>query len=131
MILCGLLIPAILAYMLPVSILVAPMKTAKVFKRSNSQALRLPKEFRFDDAEVLIKRSGAGILLLPKKITYERIMAGSVCSRAQSNGASRRTKSENGHDLDAGRQHYYAFFDAPFLSVPAALTASNPINRYP
>ncbi len=75
MILCGLLIPAILAYMLPVSILVAPMKTAKVFKRSNSQALRLPKEFRFDDAEVLIKRSGAGILLLPKKITYERVMA--------------------------------------------------------
>ncbi len=51
------------------------MKTAKVFKHGNSQAVRLPKEFRFDDTEVLIKRSGTGVLLLPMKITYERVMA--------------------------------------------------------
>ena len=51
------------------------MKTAKVFKHGNSQAVRLPKEFRFDDDEVLIKRSGEGGLLLPRKIPYERVMA--------------------------------------------------------
>ena len=51
------------------------MKTAKVFKHGNSQAVRLPKEFRFDDDEVLIKRSAGGVLLLPKKIAYERVMA--------------------------------------------------------
>ena len=51
------------------------MKTAKIFKHGNSQAVRLPKEFRFDDDEVLIKRSGEGVLLLPKKITYEQVMA--------------------------------------------------------
>ena len=51
------------------------MKTAKVFKHGNSQAVRLPKEFRFDETEVLISRLGAGVLLLPKKITYERVMA--------------------------------------------------------
>jgi len=51
------------------------MKTAKVFKHGNSQAVRLPKEFRFDDDEVLVKRSAGGVLLLPKKITYERVMA--------------------------------------------------------
>ena len=51
------------------------MKIAKVFRHGNSQAVRLPKEFRFDDNEVLIKRSGAGVLLLPRKITYERVMA--------------------------------------------------------
>ncbi len=51
------------------------MKTAKVFKHGNSQAVRLPKEFRFKDDEVIIKRSGGGVLLLPKKITYEQIMA--------------------------------------------------------
>ncbi len=51
------------------------MKTAKVFKHGNSQAVRLPKEFRFDETEVLIMRSGAGVLLLPRKITYERVMA--------------------------------------------------------
>ena len=51
------------------------MKTAKVFKHGNSQAVRLPKEFRFEDDEVIVKRSGGGVLLLPKKITYEQVMA--------------------------------------------------------
>ena len=51
------------------------MKTAKIFKHGNSQAVRLPKEFRFDDDEVLIQRSGAGVLLLPKEVTYERVIA--------------------------------------------------------
>jgi len=51
------------------------MKTAKVFKHGNSQAVRLPKEFRFDDDEVLIKHSAGGVLLLPRKITYARVMA--------------------------------------------------------
>lgn len=51
------------------------LKTAKVFKHGNSQAVRLPKEFRFAGAEVQIKRVGAGILLLPKSLTYEQIIA--------------------------------------------------------
>ncbi len=51
------------------------MKTAKVFKHGNSQAVRLPKEFRFDDDEVIVKRSAGGVLLLPRKITYEQVMA--------------------------------------------------------
>ena len=50
------------------------MKTAKIFKHGNSQAVRLPKEFRFNDDEVFVKRSAGGVLLLPKKITYEQIM---------------------------------------------------------
>ena len=63
-------------YILSVSIFrERQVKTAKVFKHGNSQAVRLPKEFRFDETEVLIKRSGAGVLLLPRKITYERVMA--------------------------------------------------------
>jgi len=51
------------------------MKTAKIFKHGNSQAVRLPKEFRFNDDEVFVKRSEGGVLLLPKKITYEQITA--------------------------------------------------------
>ena len=51
------------------------MKTAKIFKHGNSQAVRLPKEFRFAGDEVQIKRLGAGVLLLPGKRTYEQIMA--------------------------------------------------------
>ena len=45
------------------------MKTAKVFKQGNSQAVRLPKEFRVDETELLIKKSGDSIVLTPKKAT--------------------------------------------------------------
>jgi antitoxin VapB len=51
------------------------MKTAKIFKHGNSQAVRLPKEFRFAGNEVRIKHSGGGVLLLPGKLTYDQIMA--------------------------------------------------------
>jgi len=51
------------------------MKTAKVFKHGNSQAVHLPKEFRFSSEEVQIKRVGVGVLLLPTHATYEQIMA--------------------------------------------------------
>lgn len=50
------------------------MKTAKIFKHGNSQAVRLPKEFRFAGDEVHIKRAGAGVLLLPTSLTYEQVM---------------------------------------------------------
>ena len=42
------------------------MTTAKVFKNGRSQAVRLPKEFRFDCDEVYIKRVGSAVLLFPK-----------------------------------------------------------------
>jgi antitoxin VapB len=49
------------------------MKTAKVFRHGISQAVRLPKEFRFDSDEVIVKHASGGALLLPKRITYEQI----------------------------------------------------------
>lgn len=39
------------------------MKTAKVFKHGNSQAVRLPKEFRVGETELLIRKSGDSIVL--------------------------------------------------------------------
>ena len=51
------------------------MRKAKIFKHGNSQAVRLPKEFRFDGDEVEIRRSGPGVLLLPSRLSYEQIMA--------------------------------------------------------
>jgi antitoxin VapB len=50
------------------------MKTAKLFKHGNNQAVRLPKTFRFAGDKVQIKHSGGGVLLLPCKLTYEQIM---------------------------------------------------------
>ena len=39
--------------------------TAKLFKSGRSQAVRLPKEFRFEGEEVRISRHGRGVLLEP------------------------------------------------------------------
>ncbi len=41
------------------------METAKVFWSGRSQAVRLPKEFRFDCEEVRIRRQGNAIILEP------------------------------------------------------------------
>ncbi len=39
---------------------------AKLFKNGSSQAVRLPKEFRFEGDEVIIYREGERIILQPK-----------------------------------------------------------------
>jgi antitoxin VapB len=40
---------------------------AKLFKNGQSQAVRLPKEFRFEDQEeIFIKKVEDGVLLMPK-----------------------------------------------------------------
>ncbi len=50
------------------------MKTAKLFKNGDSQAVRLPKEFRFSGDEVLIKRVGNAVVLLPKARSWDTLM---------------------------------------------------------
>jgi antitoxin VapB len=51
----------------PTGKLPAPVKTAKLFKIGRSQAVRLPKEFRFEGAEVAIRRDpGTGDVTLSK-----------------------------------------------------------------
>jgi antitoxin VapB len=41
------------------------METAKIFWSGRSQAVRLPKEFRFDTDEVRIRRHGRAVILEP------------------------------------------------------------------
>jgi antitoxin VapB len=43
------------------------MQTAKIFMNGKSQAVRLPKEFRFDGDEVVIKKVGDAVMLFPKR----------------------------------------------------------------
>lgn len=43
------------------------MKIARLFQNGQSQAVRLPKEFRFEGDFVYVKRSGNAIVLLPAK----------------------------------------------------------------
>mgnify|MGYP001575274276 CR=1 FL=1 len=41
------------------------MTTAKIFRNGRSQAVRLPKEFRFKGTEVSIRREGDAVVLEP------------------------------------------------------------------
>lgn len=38
----------------------------KIFNNGNSQAVRLPKEFRFESKEVIIRKVENGVLLMPQ-----------------------------------------------------------------
>lgn len=49
------------------------MDTAKIFKSGRSQAVRLPKEFRFDGEEVFIKRVGEAVVLLPREDSWRTL----------------------------------------------------------
>lgn len=42
------------------------MQTAKIFVNGRSQAVRLPKDFRFAENDVFIKKIGRMVVLLPK-----------------------------------------------------------------
>lgn len=43
------------------------MDRAKIFMTGRSQAVRLPKKYRFDDHEVSVRREGDAVILEPIK----------------------------------------------------------------
>lgn len=46
---------------------------AKLFMSGRSQAVRLPKALRFEGEEVIVKRFGNGVLLLPAEAPWHAI----------------------------------------------------------
>ena len=50
------------------------MKTAKVFRSGNSQAVRIPKEFKLGTDEVEIRRRGDTLILRPKSHSWESLI---------------------------------------------------------
>ena len=50
------------------------MMTAKVFENGRSQAVRLPKEYRFTTDEVMINKIGEIVLLMPKTSKWDSFM---------------------------------------------------------
>ena len=42
------------------------MDTAKIFVNGRSQAVRLPKEYRFDESDVFIKKIDDVVMLIPR-----------------------------------------------------------------
>lgn len=51
------------------------MQTAKLFVNGSSQAVRLPKEFRFEGNEVIVKRLGGAVLLFPRRYAAHDLKA--------------------------------------------------------
>jgi antitoxin VapB len=50
------------------------MKTAKLFRNGQSQAVRLPREFRFKEDHVFIKREGNVVLLIPARGGWDTLV---------------------------------------------------------
>lgn len=52
------------------------MEVAKVFMNGGSQAVRLPRNCRFQEEEVLVKRIGNVVLLMPPDDPWSTMMEG-------------------------------------------------------
>ena len=51
------------------------MDTAKIFKNGRSQAVRMPKEYRFNNKEVWVNRVGNIVFLIPKDDPWGGLLA--------------------------------------------------------
>ena len=52
----------------------AGMDTAKLFQNGKSQAIRLPKEYRFRGNKVYIKKVGNAVVLIPEQDSWESLV---------------------------------------------------------
>ena len=71
------------------------MKAAKLFMNGQSQAVRLPKEFRFEGREVFVQRVGEAVVLLPKTEAWGPLLSGLgafSADMAQSTASRKRGK---------------------------------------
>lgn len=50
------------------------METAKIFMNGRSQAVRLPKAYRFDGDEVYIKKVGDMVILMPYHAPWDLLV---------------------------------------------------------
>lgn len=50
------------------------MKTAKLFQNGQSQAVRLPKEYRFEGDSVFIKKTGNVVVLIPTSNSWNSLL---------------------------------------------------------
>lgn len=50
------------------------MKTAKLFENGRSQAVRLPKECRFDGHEVCVKKHEDMVILFPRSSAWHALL---------------------------------------------------------
>ena len=74
--------------------------TAKVFMSGRSQAVRIPKMFRFPTSEVSIVKRGESLVLTPcKPLTWDQFFADCTCP----DFALDRTASQRGQERNLFR----------------------------
>ena len=61
-------------------------RTAKLFRTGGSQALRLPKAFRFEGDTVVLRRTHAGVLISPAKTGAAQLRARLLAIAASGSG---------------------------------------------
>jgi antitoxin VapB len=50
------------------------METTKIFNSGNSQAVRLPKKYRFKNKEAYISKIGDAVVIFPKKSGWNALL---------------------------------------------------------
>lgn len=50
------------------------IKTARIFRSGNSQAVRIPKEFQLEGRDVQIERRGDVLVLRPKRGSWDALI---------------------------------------------------------
>jgi antitoxin VapB len=50
------------------------MESAKIFQSGNSQAIRLPKEYRFQGDKVFLKRVGNALMIIPEQDSWASLI---------------------------------------------------------
>lgn len=73
------------------------MKEAKLFKNGQSQAVRLPKEFRFAGNAVYVRRIGEVVMLIPKRRSWDALE--DACSRFSEDFMQQRDQGEQERDV--------------------------------
>jgi antitoxin VapB len=78
-----------------------PLDTAKLFVNGQSQAVRLPKEYRFSGDEVGIKKIGDIVLLFSKDTAWDGFLNGQPASDDFGDAILSARKENNGSQRDS------------------------------
>lgn len=75
------------------------MLTAKIFENGRSQAVRLPKEYRFNCDEVMINKIGEIVVLMPKNNKWNGVLLAGSFSEDFFKGGRKQPQFEKREEL--------------------------------
>jgi antitoxin VapB len=59
------------------------LRTAKIFMNNRSQAVRIPKEFRFSVSEVYIRKQGDDVILSPRPKDWSALLSSDAAASSE------------------------------------------------